>query len=376
MPGLSGSSTSFLKALISRKSSKRRLMSAQSSNMKLAKSGSPPPMSQTSFTLKMSSAGISSSPSSSPSFSSSASSPSFFSSSLSPSFFSLSSSPSSFLSFSLRSFSRRSFSFCARSLAASLLEGSCLNSFCLSCHSWRIFCHSESLPKNHSEGCKSSMRVVSFFSRTHFLRYALLPSSFCHSKRRSSKPSSFSGIVNCAKDCVITWDVMSGKTWGLNQSLASASESSARGASSSSSSLASSLSSSLASSLAFFSSSLASSLAPSLPSSFASEVSMAPSSAALAACAAAAAALRCSMNCFCLCSMAFLRSFSACCAFQSASTLSCFSARTSLRTFFLWSSVGSPMTTCATFLKCGSEKRFSSSWRSSLTRLPLTSMTM
>mmetsp|Transcript_146036 Transcript_146036/g.364156 ORF Transcript_146036/g.364156 Transcript_146036/m.364156 type:complete len:365 (+) Transcript_146036:248-1342(+) len=82
-----------------------------------------------------------------------------------------------------------------------------------------------------------------------------------------------------------------------------------------------------------------------------------------------------SASCFCRSAICFLRSFSIFLACQSLSDFACFSSNSLANSNFLYSSVGSPMTTCATFLKCGAEKRFRTSLRSPSMRFDLTSMT-
>mmetsp|Transcript_22488 Transcript_22488/g.67440 ORF Transcript_22488/g.67440 Transcript_22488/m.67440 type:complete len:257 (+) Transcript_22488:718-1488(+) len=255
------------------------------------------------------------------------------------------------------------------------------------------------------------MRDVIFFSCTHFARYSLLPSASCHSYLMSSKPSSSVGIVKLPKDWLITDAVRSllapastgrnhiffsssvSSTWGgpssgfsssISSSFFSSSFTSSFGCSSSSfSSLTSSASSALGSSfassasfsapsLAFFS---ASSLAFFSASFFLSSSSLFFFASSAAFFRASSAFRRISANCFCLFSTSFLRFSSSFLAFHSASDLTCFSCSLFSSCFCLYSSVGSPIRTVATFLKWGRSKRFRVSCLSAATRLDLTSMT-
>mmetsp|Transcript_89290 Transcript_89290/g.251310 ORF Transcript_89290/g.251310 Transcript_89290/m.251310 type:complete len:243 (+) Transcript_89290:857-1585(+) len=210
----SGSATSLLNACTSKWSSYLRFISVQSSNSKCANNASPPPISHTSSTEKMSAVPFS--PSSSPS---------------------------------------APFSFAA----------AC---FCFACHSATLFCHSANWDLDHSEGCKSSTREFRFFCRTQFVMYSSHLSADCHSYWTSSKPSSSMGSENEEKLLFKTWTVKSGTKFGLNHNRSSSSVSSASGgAVSSSSSFSSSLTSTFGSS---FTSSLASVLTSSFTSLFTS----------------------------------------------------------------------------------------------------------
>merc|ERR1719343_1420624 len=90
-----------------------------------------------------------------------------FSSPSSPSFFS-----ASFFFF----FSASAFFFAS---ASAFFLGS-FHSPCFLFHVPTSFCHSVHLPLNHSDGCSSSTRWVSFLSSTHFFMYSLHSASGCH----------------------------------------------------------------------------------------------------------------------------------------------------------------------------------------------------
>mmetsp|Transcript_43759 Transcript_43759/g.135821 ORF Transcript_43759/g.135821 Transcript_43759/m.135821 type:complete len:211 (+) Transcript_43759:602-1234(+) len=206
MPVRSGSSTSWRKACARRCSSNRRLIMVQSSNWKSLKRGVDAPMfmmSSTPKTSRFSKSTVSSSSSSS--FFSSFSS-SFFSafSSLSSSIGAASPSFFSSDSFAAASFLAASLAAAAAffaALAASFFANVALYSPCFACHCCRTFCHSTHFCWNQSDGVRSSTRVVSFLSATQVFKYSCaFECDLLHSCLISSKPSSFSGRVNSARD--------------------------------------------------------------------------------------------------------------------------------------------------------------------------------
>mmetsp|Transcript_98599 Transcript_98599/g.254899 ORF Transcript_98599/g.254899 Transcript_98599/m.254899 type:complete len:259 (+) Transcript_98599:595-1371(+) len=190
--------------------------------------------------------------------------------------------------------------------SAARLAGS-LASMWRVCHSCRSFCQACHFSLNHSEGCSSSMRVVSLRSSVHLRRYSLLSSDECHAKLTLSKPSSCPGKEKLAKDALITRADRSEICCLRNQSDLSSSVSSTFGGCSSSSS------SSICGSC---SSSMASSAWPSAPS---------PSSAASFRLRSISCFLFSLSTCFWRSSIALLRCRSALCAWNSASDFSCLS---------------------------------------------------
>mmetsp|Transcript_116031 Transcript_116031/g.328834 ORF Transcript_116031/g.328834 Transcript_116031/m.328834 type:complete len:203 (-) Transcript_116031:106-714(-) len=197
MPVRSGSSASRRNACDSRCSSKLRLIRAQSSNWNSLKRGSPPPMSITSSTPKTSrpSKSTFSSSSSRPSGSPIGSSSGFFSPPAAVASPCCSAAPAPFAAAAAAALAA---SPCSTPSAA-FFAAAALYSFCLACQRFRTCCHSLHFPLNHSDGCRSSIRVVSFFFRVHCFRWALAFGSLLHSALTSSKPSSFVGKLNFAK---------------------------------------------------------------------------------------------------------------------------------------------------------------------------------
>mmetsp|Transcript_83855 Transcript_83855/g.245857 ORF Transcript_83855/g.245857 Transcript_83855/m.245857 type:complete len:383 (+) Transcript_83855:421-1569(+) len=381
-------------------------MMVQSSKPKFEKSGWPPPTSKTSSTPKTSSWSKStagSSSFSSFSFSSFSSvsffSSSFFSSSFSSSFFSssffaassaLSSFPSSFsfsafsaFSFSALSFSSLSFSAFAFSSAAFLSASAfflaastsfCATAvlcwFCLACQACIVFCQSFHFPVNHSPGCSSSMRVETFRSRTHCFRYSLHLSPLLHSCRTSSKPSSFSGSENFTNDAFSVCALRSGVGSLRNQVLFSSPVSSAFGGSPSGSSGSSAdFSSSSSGSSSFFSSGAGS------PAFAAASASALRLSCSCLRFAARSAFFRSRSSCLCRFSRIFLFFSSACFVCHSAVTVSCLACSIISWHRFFSGCGGSPTSTAAVRLKPEPAQRAAASFRSSLRRLDLTSMT-
>merc|ERR1712066_230179 len=84
-----------------------------------------------------------------------------------------------------------------------------LCSFNLLCQALSTVCHFAHCWLNHVEGCKSSMRMLSFLSKIHFFRYSSHLAPLDHSYLMSSKPSSLVGRVNLVNEALITTGVKS-----------------------------------------------------------------------------------------------------------------------------------------------------------------------
>mmetsp|Transcript_111559 Transcript_111559/g.360072 ORF Transcript_111559/g.360072 Transcript_111559/m.360072 type:complete len:276 (+) Transcript_111559:941-1768(+) len=242
--------------------------------------------------------------------------------------------------------------------AAALRFAGSLNSCCFFFHALRLFVHSAHLPLNHSEGCRSSTRCVSFLSNTHFRRCSWQPASSAHANFTSSKPSSFEASVNLAYDDASSFWLRSGVSFLRKHSCFSSSVSSTLISSSCSSSLAST--SIFASSSACFVS--ASSSSPSFLPSFAFF-------------AASSFFFRSSSSFFFLASSAFFRAASAFFRLASASAFPLFSFRMDSCSQALYSAGASPITTCATLRNSGPANCPKTAFRSSASRFPFTSMT-
>mmetsp|Transcript_109435 Transcript_109435/g.349166 ORF Transcript_109435/g.349166 Transcript_109435/m.349166 type:complete len:370 (+) Transcript_109435:583-1692(+) len=368
MPTLSGSLTSFLKACVSKYSSKRRLNIVQSSKVNAEKMGWLSPMSRKSSTPNTSSLSKSTS---GLSLSSSSSSSAGASAMLASSFSSASPLPSP-------SFFLASFAAAFAAAVAAFLASFALCWFCFACQACRAFCQSFNLLVNHSDGSRSSMRVVSLRSRTHCFKYSLHLSPLTQSKRTWSKPSSCSGIENFVKEVLSANGDMSGTGVFRNHRPLSSAVSSTLGGSSSTSISSSSCSSSDSFSSSA-SSSLLSSTSASSPFSALSFFFFSSSSFFFSAScfflASFAAFFRSLSSCFCRFSWAFLRFTSACLALKSASEASCLSLSAKAWVFFLKSAGGSPIMTAAVRLKPVPAHLAASSFLSSFRRFPLTSMT-
>mmetsp|Transcript_54378 Transcript_54378/g.157220 ORF Transcript_54378/g.157220 Transcript_54378/m.157220 type:complete len:277 (+) Transcript_54378:751-1581(+) len=117
-------------------------------------------------------------------------------------------------------------------------------------------CHANKCCWNASDGVGSSTRVTTFLCNIHSLSLSAHLTFRSHSKRMSSKPSSFAGMLKWVKLVPKTAGVMSGMACFLNHTFFSSSESSTVGGCGSGGS-SSILSSSFSSSLSFSSSSSA-----------------------------------------------------------------------------------------------------------------------
>mmetsp|Transcript_59065 Transcript_59065/g.93480 ORF Transcript_59065/g.93480 Transcript_59065/m.93480 type:complete len:285 (-) Transcript_59065:998-1852(-) len=261
----------------------------------------------------------------------------------------------------------------------SFLVGLVLKLFCFACHSWNCFCQEPILSAKLFEGCKSSIRVDCFASKTHLLKYSLHSASPSQTNSTASNPSDSSGIVKLDKLFESAAGAMSPTVACRKSKCNSSSESSTFGGSSpkpSSSSFTSSSFASTFSSLAssFSSSSSSFTLPSSLPSSFfSSPVFFIASSNSFFL--FSSAFLRNSASSLCRRSICFCCSLCAFLSLHSLSAFACFSRRILARNLSLNSSVGFPMTTMAVFLKWGKLNRFKTSARSEASRFALTSIT-
>mmetsp|Transcript_17736 Transcript_17736/g.23889 ORF Transcript_17736/g.23889 Transcript_17736/m.23889 type:complete len:250 (+) Transcript_17736:711-1460(+) len=143
---------------------------------------------------------------------------------------------------------------------AFFLAGS-FKSCCFFFHALRPLVHSDHLPLNQSEGCKSSMRCVSFLPRTHLRRYSSHPLRSAQGNLISPKLSSSPGTANFAYADASSFGSMSGESFFLNVALFSSSVSSTLISSCSSSAAA--VSALASSSASFFSLSSSASFFPS-----------------------------------------------------------------------------------------------------------------
>mmetsp|Transcript_66424 Transcript_66424/g.145639 ORF Transcript_66424/g.145639 Transcript_66424/m.145639 type:complete len:286 (+) Transcript_66424:555-1412(+) len=262
----------------------------------------------------------------------------------------------------------------------SFLVGLVLKLFCFACHSWNCFCQEPILSVKLFEGCKSSIRVDCFASKTHLLKYSLHSTSPSQTNSTESNPSDSSGIVKLDKLFESAAGAMSPTITCRKSKCNSSSESSTFGGSSpkpSSSSLTSSSFASTFSSLASSFSSSSSSFTSffiSLPSSFFSSPAffMASSNSFFLF---SSAFLRNSASSLCRRSICFCCSLCAFLSLHSLSAFACFSRRILVRNLSLNSSVGFPMITMAVFLKWGKLNLFKTSARSEASRFALTSIT-
>mmetsp|Transcript_47930 Transcript_47930/g.139715 ORF Transcript_47930/g.139715 Transcript_47930/m.139715 type:complete len:251 (-) Transcript_47930:1294-2046(-) len=76
-------------------------------------------------------------------------------------------------------------------------------------HSWRDFCQADHCSLNHSPGCRSSTRPVSFLCMTKSFKSLAHSGSSCQAKVTSSKPSAFVGREKLAKDLFSSFSAMS-----------------------------------------------------------------------------------------------------------------------------------------------------------------------
>mmetsp|Transcript_128239 Transcript_128239/g.356940 ORF Transcript_128239/g.356940 Transcript_128239/m.356940 type:complete len:270 (+) Transcript_128239:173-982(+) len=229
-----------------------------------------------------------------------------------------------------------------------------LKSFCFFFHEPRLFVQSDHLLLNHSEGCKSSIRCVSFLSSTHLRKCSSHFAFSAHANLISSKPSSSSGRVNLAYHAESSFVSRSGASLFRKFAFFSSSVSSTLIGSSASSSAGASF---FSSSSASFSNSSSASFFPSLDFLVASSF-----------------LFRSSWIFFFFSSSAFLRVASAFLRLASASALARLSFSVASWTHVLYSAGGSPMTTWATLLNSGPPKRISIAFRSSAVRFPFTCM--
>mmetsp|Transcript_59642 Transcript_59642/g.182147 ORF Transcript_59642/g.182147 Transcript_59642/m.182147 type:complete len:557 (-) Transcript_59642:462-2132(-) len=239
---------------------------------------------------------------------------------------------------------------------------------CAVCHTAMSLTQQLCFFLNQSEGCKSSMGIAFFRSRTQLLKCSVAFSFGYHWYRISSKPSSLSGKLNLAIAEVSAGIAMSGIPPGAlrNHICFSSSLNTARGAGPrSSSSIGATLSSSSFGGSSSLGSSTFSPFAIFAARSFALIVAsnLRLRSLAILCCVFFIAST-------CLARSALLR-FWLC----SASSLSCLPLRTSCWVRRLKSSPGSPIMTTATFLKAGATKFLRAASLSAFKRLPRTSMT-
>mmetsp|Transcript_50235 Transcript_50235/g.112839 ORF Transcript_50235/g.112839 Transcript_50235/m.112839 type:complete len:341 (+) Transcript_50235:747-1769(+) len=229
------------------------------------------------------------------------------------------------------------------------------------------------------------MRVVILRSRTHFFMYSSHSAVLYHVYCTSSNPSSSSTRANfwmlvfkAKVDRSLTLPGFLNHSFsssGVNSATAAGSTSSSSSGSGGfiSTSSSSSSDSSWGGSSAFFSS------LPSPPASFSFAAFSASSffffSLSIRLLIFAVFFLAISL-CFERNSIIFFRNRSCFLSLNSLSAFSCLSLRNSSRTLLLKPTDGSPIMTLATFLKRGMEKFLSLAVRSSLVRLPATSMTM
>mmetsp|Transcript_13129 Transcript_13129/g.37777 ORF Transcript_13129/g.37777 Transcript_13129/m.37777 type:complete len:275 (-) Transcript_13129:938-1762(-) len=205
-------------------------------------------------------------------------------------------------------------------------------SFCLRRHSCKVLSQSLSWSRNLEPGCKSSTRCVSLRSAIHFFKYAAASLAGCHKKRTSSKPSSSVGMEKLEKKRPRSFLLKSSVGNFGNHCCFSCSVNS----------IASSAFASSTSTTAF-----------SAPSSF-----LTSSESLFSSLASPSANLRAFFRC------------------PSARESFLFSAKMWSRVRALKSSGGSPISTNATLLKSWSAKRSNAFFRSSASKLFLTSMTM
>mmetsp|Transcript_24481 Transcript_24481/g.61199 ORF Transcript_24481/g.61199 Transcript_24481/m.61199 type:complete len:358 (-) Transcript_24481:1161-2234(-) len=357
MPILSGSLTSLRKACAKMCNSNRNDNMAQSSIWYSLKRGVSAPtfkISSTPNTSRASKSMLSSSSSFSSSSTSIASVSSFFSSFSSPSFF------------SAAFFAAAAFLASLAAFAAAFFATTVLYSANLLCQALTAICHLAHCWLNHVEGCKSSMRMLSFLSKIHFFTYSSHLAPLVHSYLMSSKPSSLVGRVNLVNEALITTGVRSLVSRLTKDIFFSSAVNSALGGSSS---FSSSSASSFSSSSSSFSSSSSSNFSPFSSAAF--------FLASRSFCFFSFSAFFLSFSIsFCFCSIIFFRFSSNFFALNCLSEASCFCCNINFWLCFLNSTVGSPTTTQAIFLKAGDRNRSKRSFRSSSIRFPLTSMTM
>mmetsp|Transcript_111531 Transcript_111531/g.322383 ORF Transcript_111531/g.322383 Transcript_111531/m.322383 type:complete len:331 (+) Transcript_111531:575-1567(+) len=207
--------------------------------------------------------------------------------------------------------------------------------------------HADHDSRKPPPGCKSSMRVASFFAYTQSRKILAASSSPLHAKTTSSKPSDFIGKLKPANALDKTSSATSGKVGDRCHNLRSSSESSTTAMSPPPSSFAS---------------------AANISSSFFSSPFCCSLSSGWGLFASSARLLRSSTMRF--------RSSSMAAFFAFASTFARLSARRSCWTRSLYSALGSPIMTMATFLNSEGPNFNKASLRSSLRRFALSSGTM
>mmetsp|Transcript_56349 Transcript_56349/g.134502 ORF Transcript_56349/g.134502 Transcript_56349/m.134502 type:complete len:221 (+) Transcript_56349:648-1310(+) len=219
------------------------------------------------------------------------------------------------------------------------------------------------------------MRMVCLASMIHFFRYSLLSASPSQTNSTASKPSDSSGTVKLAMLLERAPGAMSlPAALGRNSTFSSSSVNSTLGGSSPIPSSSSSCFTSSSFTSAFGSSFASSAFSP-LTSSFLDSSPAFFNASSSSFFRLSSAFLLISANSFWRRAICLAWSLCAFFSFHSLSLLDCFSLRIFARSRSLNSSRGLPITTMADFLKCGRLNLFSTSARSSATRLPRTSMT-